>query len=186
MTRPTMLRIKVLLPAPFGPSSPRHSPQRRLSVMPSTAVTWPKRLTSPSTCKGGDADVEATGADVTGEDNDAISRFPYTILRIRGGICEGLVEPQARAVDRCEHPRCAQTGKVRRREKSSGDHKRNRGSRAMGRGSHEGNRRAMVRCQMTPNGISQTWALRPIPISLSQRIRTRRFGASSTCANFVT
>jgi hypothetical protein len=44
--------------------------------MPSTAVTWPKRLTS-----------------------DAISRFRYTILRMRGGICEGFVGPQTRAID---------------------------------------------------------------------------------------
>jgi len=73
--------------------------------MPSTAVTWPKRLTNPSTRKGGDADVEATGTNVTGEDDDAISRFAYTILRIRGGICEGFAKEVCAGVP----PRSRQT-----------------------------------------------------------------------------
>ena len=55
MTRPTMARISVLLPAPFGPSRPRHSPPRSSSEMPSTAVTGPKRLTSESTSSGIDS-----------------------------------------------------------------------------------------------------------------------------------
>src|ERR1700690_3952568 len=54
LTRPTMLRISVLLPAPLGPRRPRHSPLGSSSVMPSTAVTWPKRLTSPSIRNGRD------------------------------------------------------------------------------------------------------------------------------------
>ncbi len=49
-----MLRISVLLPAPFGPSSPRHSALRNSSVNPSTAVSLPKRLTRASTRNGGD------------------------------------------------------------------------------------------------------------------------------------
>src|SRR5208337_1181434 len=63
-TRPTMLRISVLLPAPLGPSNPRHSPLFSSSVMPLTAVKSPKRLTSPSIRKGNGKDgMEATGAD---------------------------------------------------------------------------------------------------------------------------
>ena len=69
MTRPTMLRIKVLLPAPFGPSSPKHSPLCTSSVMPSRAVISPKRLTSVSTRKGGDD----LATEVAGGDNVAIS-----------------------------------------------------------------------------------------------------------------
>ena len=69
MTRPAMLRIKVLLPAPFGPSSPKHSPLCTSSVMPSRAVISPKRLTSVSTRKGGDD----LATEVAGGDNVAIS-----------------------------------------------------------------------------------------------------------------
>jgi hypothetical protein len=46
--------------------------------------------------------------------------------------------PQTRAVDRGEYPRCAQTGTVRWREKSSGNPERNCGRGALGRGTHEG------------------------------------------------
>src|SRR5581483_2480262 len=53
ITRPTMLRIRVLLPAPLGPSSPRHSPPRTARLTPFTAVVWPKRFTSDSTWSGG-------------------------------------------------------------------------------------------------------------------------------------
>ena len=56
ITRPTMARINVLLPAPFGPSNPRHSPLRNSRVMPSTAVTWPKRLTRASIRRGSGED----------------------------------------------------------------------------------------------------------------------------------
>src|SRR5450631_3447233 len=64
MTRPTMLRIRVLLPAPLGPSNPRHSPSFNSNVTPLTAVKSPKRLTSPSIRKGHNEDgLETTGAD---------------------------------------------------------------------------------------------------------------------------
>ncbi len=51
-TRPTMERMRVLLPAPLGPRRPRHSPERSSSEMLSTAVMEPKRLTRPVTSSG--------------------------------------------------------------------------------------------------------------------------------------
>jgi len=39
----------VLLPAPFGPSRPKHSPRCTVNDNPSTAVASPKRLTSVRT-----------------------------------------------------------------------------------------------------------------------------------------
>src|SRR5208282_3318284 len=61
MTRPATARISVLLPAPLGPSRPRHSPALSVSEMPSTAVTWPKRLTSDATSSGGAAGNDPVG-----------------------------------------------------------------------------------------------------------------------------
>ena len=61
MTRPTMLRMSVLLPAPFGPSNPMHSPGFKSRETPSTAVSSPKRLISPSMRNGSDED--AIGGD---------------------------------------------------------------------------------------------------------------------------
>src|SRR5205823_10478960 len=61
MTRPTMLRISVLLPAPLGPSNPRHSAWRSSRVMPSTAVVWPNRFTSAAMRKGGAATLAVAG-----------------------------------------------------------------------------------------------------------------------------
>src|SRR5690349_3229705 len=52
ITRPMMLRISVLLPAPFGPSNPKHSPLCNSRLTPSTAVNSPKRLTSASMRRG--------------------------------------------------------------------------------------------------------------------------------------
>ena len=48
-----MLLISVLFPAPFGPSSPRHSPARTLRLTLSTAVKSPNRFTSASTSSAG-------------------------------------------------------------------------------------------------------------------------------------
>ena len=38
------MAMVVLLPAPFGPSSPKTSPRSMVSDRASTAVMWPKRL----------------------------------------------------------------------------------------------------------------------------------------------
>src|SRR3954469_6862628 len=46
-TRPNSIRSSVVLPAPFGPSSPRTSPAATSRSMPSTARTTPKLLTRP-------------------------------------------------------------------------------------------------------------------------------------------
>src|SRR5690348_15606 len=48
-TRPTRQRIRVVLPEPFGPSSPNTSPCRTPSRTPSSARSRPKFLTTPST-----------------------------------------------------------------------------------------------------------------------------------------
>src|SRR6185437_14758269 len=41
------IRIVVDLPAPLGPSSPKQTPCGTTRSRPSTAVIWPKRLTTP-------------------------------------------------------------------------------------------------------------------------------------------
>ena len=46
-SRPTAMCTVVLLPAPFGPSSPKTSPFPTVSERPSTAVCEPYRFTSP-------------------------------------------------------------------------------------------------------------------------------------------
>src|SRR4051812_38977984 len=43
------MRTTVVLPAPFGPSSPSTLPSATVRLTPSSAVVSPKRLTSPST-----------------------------------------------------------------------------------------------------------------------------------------
>src|SRR5260370_17501201 len=48
-TRPTKLRISVVLPAPLGPRRPYTSPRRTRKLTPSRAVCLPNRLTTPST-----------------------------------------------------------------------------------------------------------------------------------------
>ena len=60
---PQSLRMSVLLPAPFGPSRPRHSPRFSSIEMPSTAITLPNRFTSESILSG--CSVEAAGVDWT-------------------------------------------------------------------------------------------------------------------------
>src|SRR5580693_3386951 len=50
-TRPSSIRKAVVLPAPFGPSSPNVSPAAIDRSRPSTAVTAePNRFTSPRVC----------------------------------------------------------------------------------------------------------------------------------------
>src|SRR5215469_5589513 len=44
LSRPSMRRMSVVLPAPLAPSRPRISPRRTLRLTASTAVNWPKRL----------------------------------------------------------------------------------------------------------------------------------------------
>ena len=46
-SRPSRISIVVVLPAPLGPSRPKHSPGRTSRSRPSTAVTLPYRLTTP-------------------------------------------------------------------------------------------------------------------------------------------
>ena len=45
--RPSKISTVVVLPAPFGPSMPKHSPARTSRSRPSTAVTSAYRLTRP-------------------------------------------------------------------------------------------------------------------------------------------
>src|SRR3954471_22950273 len=47
--KPEMILIRVDLPAPLSPSSPRTSPLRRCRLMSRSAVTGPKRLATCST-----------------------------------------------------------------------------------------------------------------------------------------
>ena len=47
--RPRMIRMVVVLPAPFGPRKPVTWPGRTVKLRSSTAVTGPNRLVSPST-----------------------------------------------------------------------------------------------------------------------------------------
>src|SRR5262245_37145969 len=51
--RPHSMRMVVVLPEPLGPSMPKISPASIEKLMPSTAVSAPKRLTSPSTAMTG-------------------------------------------------------------------------------------------------------------------------------------
>src|SRR5215469_13543093 len=53
-TRPTMLRMRVDLPAPFGPRRPKQEPGRISRETPSTATTAPKRFRTSLTDKGGE------------------------------------------------------------------------------------------------------------------------------------
>src|SRR5580698_3785791 len=46
-TRPSSMRIVVVLPAPFGPTKPQTEPAGRASATSSTTVRVPKRLVSP-------------------------------------------------------------------------------------------------------------------------------------------
>src|SRR5882724_11199510 len=48
-SRPSITRIVVVLPAPFGPRKPVTFPGWTAKLSPSTAVTGPKRLVSPLT-----------------------------------------------------------------------------------------------------------------------------------------
>src|SRR5215469_14075823 len=90
MTRPTMLRIRVLLPAPLGPSKPRHSAARSSRVMPSTAVTWRKRFTSASTRKGAPLALE-----VAREDKPQLSPDLYGRRRVYQRVGEVLMNSDA-------------------------------------------------------------------------------------------
>src|SRR5688500_12925367 len=47
VNRPSRISIDVVLPAPFGPSNPKHSPRRTSRSRPATAVTAPYLLTRP-------------------------------------------------------------------------------------------------------------------------------------------
>src|SRR5262245_48211918 len=49
-TRPEMARIRVVLPAPFGPSSPSHSPLRNSRLTLSRALLAPNVFTAFLTC----------------------------------------------------------------------------------------------------------------------------------------
>src|ERR1700684_1279112 len=47
-TRPSSIRIVVVLPAPFGPTKPQTDPEGMASARPSTTVRSPKRFVSPA------------------------------------------------------------------------------------------------------------------------------------------
>src|SRR5215470_10264940 len=49
------IRTAVVLPAPFGPSRPSTLPASGARSMPSSATTWPNRLTSPCAAIAGSA-----------------------------------------------------------------------------------------------------------------------------------
>ena len=53
-TRPSTIRIVVLLPAPLGPRKPVTHPGRASKVRSSTACTRPKRFVSPRAAIAGD------------------------------------------------------------------------------------------------------------------------------------
>src|SRR5690242_3212886 len=53
--------MQVVLPDPFGPTSPRISPGFSSKVSPSSARKSPKRFTSPSTARSGGAAADGSG-----------------------------------------------------------------------------------------------------------------------------
>src|SRR5437868_6259166 len=61
---PEMTLMQVVLPDPFGPTSPRISPACKLKLTPSSARNAPKRFTRPSMRRSGavsgDIDASAT------------------------------------------------------------------------------------------------------------------------------
>src|ERR1700761_606924 len=55
-----MTLMQVVLPEPFGPTSPSTSPGFRWNATPSSARKPPKRFTSPSTRSSGSGDTDAS------------------------------------------------------------------------------------------------------------------------------
>ena len=85
-----MMLKQVVLPAPFGPISPRISPRRTSKLTSSRAVRPPKRTVSPSTASR--VSPFAHGELAFGRDR---GRHRRVVLRALGGVhvLEGLEEP---------------------------------------------------------------------------------------------
>src|SRR5580765_7073769 len=69
--RPSQISMVVVFPAPFGPSSPKHSPALTSRWRPSTAVTSEYRLRRSLTRRAGAAGIEGEYAWIRGD-----GRFP--------------------------------------------------------------------------------------------------------------
>src|SRR4051812_8603636 len=104
---PSQISIVVVLPAPLGPSNPKHSPLATVRSSPSTATTSPYALRRPATRSAGTAVVlDVMGTNITPararDSSDAGGRSPRAeplATRLeqrarRGGITtrDGLAE----------------------------------------------------------------------------------------------
>src|SRR5215469_5709835 len=94
-TRPTMLRMSVDLPAPFGPRRPKQEPGRISRETPATAVTAPKRFRTSLTDRGGE---EVDTSDMRNPNAATLLTMIRTFIRMGYDILQGEQVLQLRQV----------------------------------------------------------------------------------------